>query len=714
MPTFKTKFVKREQILCFLLFQFSLLITLGVSAQNVGIGTTTPKARLHVLDSSVVFSGTEIVSLPAANPPVSGSGKRMMWYADKAAFRTGYVQNSEWDNNNVGPYSFAAGFNTKAVGSTSLALGYQTTALADYSTAFGNQTIAKGYSSTVIGMYNDSILLSDDVSPTATTPLFIVGNGNSLTERSNALTVLKNGNVGIGKTPANKLDVGYGTVRVEGPETSGGTALSVGGFGNVQIDAPGFPGGRLVVKENGNVGIGKIFGGPQARLHVADSAVLFSGTIFPPPATTSVNPPMQGQGIRMFWYPALGAFRAGYVDAKQWDRDSIGQLSVATGRNTKAKGAYSTAMGFSTNASGYFSTAMGQSTVASGSSSTAMGVGSIASGQTSTAMGESTIASGNDATAMGLYSAASGNYSTAMGFLTTASANYSTAMGYYTKARSTYSLVAGRYNDTTAVNSLFEIGNGTADYARSNALTVLNNADVGIGLASPKAKLHIVTGASGYSGSYFSGEIIEGNNNTYLNFLTPEDNESGVLFGKPSSAASGGIIYNNSSNLNGFQFRTNGNSAKMVIDQSGNVGIGTITPSAKLCVNGNVAYTGYIGACSDIRYKRDFIPITKPLASVLSLNGFYYYWKKDEFPQMQFNDERQLGFSAQEIERLFPEIVMTDANGYKSVDYGRLTPVLVEAIKEQHTLIHSQEQRINDMEKEIAKLKIILKKLLNQ
>jgi hypothetical protein len=69
-------------------------------AQNVGIGTINPKARLHVADSSVVFSGTGLVSLPSNDPPISGPGKRMMWYADKAAFRTGYVQNTEWDNNN--------------------------------------------------------------------------------------------------------------------------------------------------------------------------------------------------------------------------------------------------------------------------------------------------------------------------------------------------------------------------------------------------------------------------------------------------------------------------------------------------------------------------------------------------------------------------------------------------------------------------------------
>jgi len=736
----KTKLIKSRHDIFFFLFLFSLSFTIDLCAQNVGIGVTNPKARLHVADSSVVFSTAGPVSIPAANPPVSGPGGRMMWYAGKAAFRTGYIENNEWDNNNIGPYSFGAGFNTKAIGNTSLALGYQTTALANYSTALGANTsaqapaslsmgygtIAKGYSSTVVGFYNDSILLSNDAFLSPTTPLFIVGNGNSDFQRANAMTVLKNGYVGIGKTPANKLDVGYGTVRIEGPEAPGDIALSLGGFGDIKVDAPGIVGGRLTVKENGYVGLG--VNNPNARLHVAGDAVLFSGPPFLPSTTTSIDPPVQGLGTRMFWFPPLGAFRSGYVDNSQWNRDSIGQLSFAVGRNTKAKGICSVAMGFGTTASTYYSTAMGVSTIASGTASTAMGSQTTASGAYSTSMGQITNASADNSVAAGYSTNAAGYASTAFGFFTTASGYSSAAMGFGTKAKSSYSLVVGSFNDTTALNSLFEIGNGQSENIRSNVLTVLVNSNVGIGTVSPKTKLHIADGSSGYSGSYFPGATIEGSNNSYLNILTPENNESGVLFGKPSSAASGGIVYNNSSNLNGFQFRTNGNSAKMVIDQSGNVGIGTITPSTRLQVAGNICATGSIGACSDIRYKKDLAPLTNSLASILSLNGIYYHWKKDEFPAMQFNDERQLGFSAQEVEKLFPELVMTDANGYKSVDYGRMTPVLVEAIKEQQQQIellrndHQQqdkrinelEQRTNNQEQRIKQLETLVKKLLNQ
>ena len=54
-------------------------------AQNVGIGTPTPQAKLHVADGPVVFTGGAGIPASPANTPVSGAGTRMMWYPDKAA-----------------------------------------------------------------------------------------------------------------------------------------------------------------------------------------------------------------------------------------------------------------------------------------------------------------------------------------------------------------------------------------------------------------------------------------------------------------------------------------------------------------------------------------------------------------------------------------------------------------------------------------------------
>ena len=70
------------------------------------------------------------------------------------------------------------------------------------------------------------------------------------------------------------------------------------------------------------------------------------------------------------------------------------------------------------------------------------------------------------------------------------------------------------------------------------------------------------------------------------------------------------------------------------------------------------------------------------LDKILTLRGVNYNWRLNEFPEKNFSEGNQIGFIAQELEKIYPELVFTDKDGYKSVDYSRLTPILVEAIKD--------------------------------
>lgn len=119
---------------------------------NVGIGTTLPKARLHVIDSSVLFSANSTLPATPGNPPAIGAGRRMMWYADKAAFRTGYVSGINWDKNNIGNYSFAAGNDVMASGLQSVAFGYNSQALTAESFAIGNNAVSSGLGARAMGL----------------------------------------------------------------------------------------------------------------------------------------------------------------------------------------------------------------------------------------------------------------------------------------------------------------------------------------------------------------------------------------------------------------------------------------------------------------------------------------------------------------------------------------------------------------------------------
>jgi hypothetical protein len=114
----------------------------------------------------------------------------------------------------------------------------------------------------------------------------------------------------------------------------------------------------------------------------------------------------------------------------------------------------------------------------------------------------------------------------------------------------------------------------------------------------------------------------------------------------------------------------------------GSVGINTASPSEALHVVGNICATGTIGSCSDMRFKKNINGLSGALDKVDRLRGVHFDWKRDEYPTHGFGADRELGFIAQEVETVYPEAVSQGSDGYYTVDYGRLTPVLVEAIKE--------------------------------
>src|SRR5205085_9700358 len=99
---------------------------------------------------------------------------------------------------------------------------------------------------------------------------------------------------------------------------------------------------------------------------------------------------------------------------------------------------------------------------------------------------------------------------------------------------------------------------------------------------------------------------------------------------------------------------------------------------------------------SDERFKKNITPITSPLQKLLQLKGVEYEMDAAAFPKNNFPPGRQIGFLAQNVEKVIPEAV-NEKDGYKGVDYARLVQLLVESIKAQQLQIEKQQQQINEL-----------------
>lgn len=145
-------------------------------------------------------------------------------------------------------------------------------------------------------------------------------------------------------------------------------------------------------------------------------------------------------------------------------------------------------------------------------------------------------------------------------------------------------------------------------------------------------------------------------------------------------------------------------SPEIIYHNWGNIGIGTNDPACQLDVTGNICANG-VTLNSDQRYKKNILPIENSLVAIQKIRGVKYHFDLASFPTKNFSEREQIGLIAQEVEAVFPELVTTNSEGYKAVNYVQLTPVLLEAIKEltlqKEALQTYKNQRIDDLEKKL-------------
>ena len=236
--------------------------------------------------------------------------------------------------------------------------------------------------------------------------------------------------------------------------------------------------------------------------------------------------------------------------------------------------------------------------------------------------------------------------------------------------------------------------NVVGDFYRSNVLFVgsqwttsgsnisYTSGNVGINTATPNVPLHVTSlGTSGTARTILQ-----------LNTLESTTGTTGQLDFSQGGTTTARIanIFEGAGKI-GFAFSV-WNSAlteRMRIANDGNVGIGTVTPQAKLSVQGNVIASGDIGGfgtASDIRLKKEIVAMPSVLETIKQLKPVEYTWKDDIFNEDK-RGQRDVGFIAQDVEPLIPLVIRSldfpnAPEKYQGIAYEKLVPYLVKAVQE--------------------------------
>jgi len=303
----------------------------------------------------------------------------------------------------------------------------------------------------------------------------------------------------------------------------------------------------------------------------------------------------------------------------------------------------------------------------------------------------------------------------------------------------------------------------------TDRMVIDKSGNVGIGTASPNTKLELQTTSDATddaislyragNGSGYGVKLPFFLNNS-SNARTEYGFVSGCVTTNTAGSESGYIV---------IYTRTTGSlTEKMRITSAGNVGIGTDSPSSKLEVVGGAEFNGvnassYIieaqgtavsggfqqygnnvqiisyratfgelggtgnravysdaggiltNSSSDERLKTNISPLSYGLSEVLLMSPISFNWKEEEVEdeitkiktqiKSHLGEQREIGFTAQSIQNIIPEVVGVNNDGTLSLDYNKLSAVLVNAIKELNITIEAQNKRIEDLITDVDNLK---------
>lgn len=217
-----------------------------------------------------------------------------------------------------------------------------------------------------------------------------------------------------------------------------------------------------------------------------------------------------------------------------------------------------------------------------------------------------------------------------------------------------------------------------------------------IGWNSGLGQTHIGNGAGSY------GDLFARNIQAYGNLSVSGTTNLGgnLTINTGSQICLAGSCISNFASIGGSSQWSNG-AGPSIYYTGGYVGIGTSTPGYKLDVvgsvrvssavdvTGNVTANGFLYS-SDRNLKKNITPLEGSLEKIMKLSGYSYNWKS--------TGKADMGVIAQEVETIYPDLVHTNAEGVKSVEYANLIAPLIEAVK-------TQQKEIDALKAEVASLK---------